>query len=94
MNNSEKIGSDGINKAEIFDEYFDDDKPKITNFQKVKAMNIDEFAQWMARSDIFYEVQRKTLFESIEKDWTPVQATLNNIYEFKLWLESEATEWR
>ncbi len=92
MSNSEKIGSDEINKAEIFDEYFDDDKPKITNFQKVKAMNIDEFAQWMARSDIFFEVQRKTLLESTEKDWTPVQTTLNNIYEFKLWLESEATE--
>ena len=83
---------DGIDKADIFDEYFDDDKPKITNFQKVKAMDIDEFAKWMAMSDIFYEVQRKTLFESIEKDWTPVQATLNNIHEFKLWLESEAKE--
>jgi hypothetical protein len=87
------MGSDGIDKADIFDEYFDN-KPKITNFQKVKAMNIDEFAEWMARSDIFFEVQRKTLLESIEKDWTPVQETLNNIYEFKLWLGSEAKEWR
>ena len=92
MGNFEKIGSDGIDKADIFDEYFDDDKPKITNFQKVKAMDIDEFAKWTAMSDIFFEVQRKTLFESVEKDWTPVQGILNNIYEFKLWLGSEAKE--
>lgn len=64
----------------------------MNNFEKIKAMDIDEFAQWMARSDIFYEVQRKTLFESIEKDWTPVQNTLNNIYEYKQWLESEVRE--
>lgn len=65
---------------------------KITNFEKIKAMDIDEFAQWMARSDIFFEVQRKTLLESIVKDWTPVQGTLNNIYEYKQWLESEVRE--
>ena len=64
----------------------------MNNFEKIKAMDIDEFAQWMARSDIFFEVQRKTLLESIEKDWTPVQETLNNIYEFKQWLESEVRE--
>lgn len=64
----------------------------MNNFEKIKSMDIEEFAQWMARSDIFFEVQRKTLFESIEKDWTPVQTTLNNIYEYKQWLESEVGE--
>lgn len=64
----------------------------MNNFEKIKSMDIEEFAQWMARSSIFYEVQRKTLSESIKKDWTPVQETLNNIYEFRLWLESEVRE--
>lgn len=41
------MGVDGIDKADIFDEYFGDDKPKITNFEKIKAMNIDEMAEWL-----------------------------------------------
>lgn len=41
------MGVDGIDKADIFDEYFDDDKPKITNFEKIKAMDIDEMAEWL-----------------------------------------------
>ena len=43
----------------------------MNNFEKIKAMNIDEF---------------------VEKDWTPIQETLNNIYEFKLWIGSEVKE--
>ena len=41
------MGVDGIDKADIFDEYFDDDKPKVTNFEKIKAMDIYDMATWL-----------------------------------------------
>ena len=43
------MGVDGIDKADIFDEYFNDNKPKVTNFEKIKAMDIDEMAEWLNR---------------------------------------------
>lgn len=63
----------------------------MNNYERItQHMSVDELAQWMARSSIFYETQMKTFEESIAKDWTPVQATLNNIYEYKQWLLAES----
>ena len=39
------MGLDGIDKADIFDEYFDDDKPKQTNYEKIKSMSVDEMTK-------------------------------------------------
>ena len=36
----------GIDKADIFDEYFDDDKPKKTNYESIISMSVDEMARF------------------------------------------------
>lgn len=73
------MGVDGIDKADIFDEYFDDDRPKITNFEKIKAMDIDEMAEFLKSEEEMYDSDR-----------LPMSGV--DILDIKQWLESEVRE--
>lgn len=45
-------------EKEIFDyvkewlEYFDNDKPKQTNYNKIRSMSVDEMAEWFETNDL------------------------------------------
>ena len=85
------MGVDGIDKADIFDEYFDDDKPKVTNFEKIKAMDIDDMAEFIFCLDHcsdFDDCANCFIwhnFKSLCKGFEEKQ-------DYTIWLESEVRE--
>ena len=85
------MGVDGIDKADIFDEYFDDDKPKITNFEKITT-NASELAIAVMGTDVLANIQTRTVVESIRERLTYDEVLKRNIKYFKQWLESEVRE--
>ena len=85
------MGVDGIDKADIFDEYFDDDKPKVTNFEKITT-NASELAIAIMGTDVLANIQKRTLVESIKERLTNDEVLKRNIEYFKQWLESEVRE--
>ena len=87
------MGVDGISKADIFDEYFDDDKPQ-TNYDRIRNMSVDEMARFMY--DLHCEECEWRGDECVEaKDcketscWCHRESG-NNIY--KQWLLAEVEE--
>ena len=57
------MGVDGIDKADIFDEYFDDDKPKKTNYEKIKSMSVDEMAELLSEKLVKLHIKKDVIWD-------------------------------
>ena len=77
------MGVDGIDKADIFDEYFDDEKPKVTIFQRIKSMDIDEMANWFMNRYAVCELNKPC----VECEYNGFCSSENK-EDFKKWLLS------
>ena len=83
------MGVDGIDKADIFDEYFDDDKPKQTNYDRIRNMSIDEMAQMFDELNINCLSSTDCLAGECCERLSKTECINNCIKPFKQWLESE-----
>ena len=63
----------------------------MNNFEKIKAMDIDEMAEYLLKHDLSAERQ-KIIMEAIQNDysWNEYQNYGKKI--FKQWLEAESEE--
>lgn len=64
----------------------------MKNFEKIKAMDIDEMAEWFATSKIHSEILRIIMHETVRFGYTFDQEMEQKIKAFKQWLESEGRE--
>ena len=78
---------DGIDKADIFDEYFDD-TPKLTNYEKIKNMSINEMAEIFNRKYCEECAYKEMNFDNWKDCDVNCWANPTNEY-YKKWLESE-----
>ena len=51
-----------------YEDYFDDrqEKEKLTNFQKIKAMSLDEMAKWLGANTCNYCIYQKVDCDNIK----------------------------
>ena len=64
----------------------------MNNFEKIKAMDIDEMAKWFATSKIHSDILRNIMYETVRYNYTFDQEMEQKIKTFKQWLESEVRE--
>lgn len=64
----------------------------MNNFEKIKAMDIDEMARWFATSKIHSEILRIIMYDTVRFGYTFDQEMEQKIKTFKQWLESEVRE--
>ena len=74
------------NKADIFDDYFDNDKPKkLTNYERIKNMTIEEMAELLT----FWECDNCCAYGEMEDCLADDKGCYNGI---KKWLKNEVNE--
>ena len=64
----------------------------MNNFEKIKAMDIDEMARWFATSKVHSNISRNIMYETVRYNYTFEQEMEQKIKAFMKWLESEVRE--